>query len=157
MKGAMAEPLVSTKSPPNTAIMIRIGSNQNFLRTRRNSQNSRRNDNMVSFSELMLHRFGACLRRAAQDPIAVTSTIGPHPKRIFAKRPHEKADRQDRRIEQERQHDRTHDLRQEMPQALPNPVEPGKSGRPPDREGRKSEHNRQRPPTRLMRDMPERR
>src|SRR5215831_12020695 len=157
MKGAMAEPLVSTKRPPNAAIMIRIGSSQNFLRTRRNKQNSRRNDSMGPFSELVLHRFGTCLGRAACDPVGVTGMIGAHPKRILAERAHEEADRQDRRIEYESQHHWAHDLRQEMPQALPDPVEWPKGGRPPDRKRGKSERNRQRPPTRLVRGMPKRR
>ena len=44
MKGATADPLVSTSSPPNTSIMTRIGNSQYFLRTRWNVQNSLRNE-----------------------------------------------------------------------------------------------------------------
>src|SRR5437660_10957471 len=44
MNGATAEPFASTARPPNTTITINTGSSQNFLRSRRNSQNSARND-----------------------------------------------------------------------------------------------------------------
>jgi hypothetical protein len=46
MNGAIAEPLPSTTTPPNTAVNIKIGSSQNFLRTRMNSQSSARKDTM---------------------------------------------------------------------------------------------------------------
>jgi hypothetical protein len=42
MNGAIAEPLVSTTRPPNTTIMIMIGSSQNFFRTRMKRQISAR-------------------------------------------------------------------------------------------------------------------
>ncbi len=35
MNGATAEPSVNMTSPPNTTIMTKIGSIQNFLRTRK--------------------------------------------------------------------------------------------------------------------------
>ena len=46
MKGATAEPFDNTSSEPNSSIMMKIGSSQNFFRTRRNIQNSLRNESM---------------------------------------------------------------------------------------------------------------
>jgi hypothetical protein len=40
MNGAIAEPCVAISSAPNNAIVIIIGASQNFLRTRKNDQNS---------------------------------------------------------------------------------------------------------------------
>jgi len=81
MKGAIAEPLVSTKRPPNTIIMIRIGSNQYFLRTRKNIQNSFKNEAIVESSELLGHGFGGRTGRVAYQPVTVDIGIGLQPKR----------------------------------------------------------------------------
>jgi hypothetical protein len=43
MNGAIAEPCVATNAAPNNAIVIIIGASQNFLRLRRNDQNSKMN------------------------------------------------------------------------------------------------------------------
>src|SRR5665213_3510738 len=59
MKGAIAEPLVSTIRPPKTTIMIMIGNSQNFLRARMNAQSSTMMEPMnsvLSRSELVAHR-----------------------------------------------------------------------------------------------------
>ena len=48
MKGATAEPFDKTSSDPNSSIMMKIGSSQNFFRTRRNIQNSARNESISS-------------------------------------------------------------------------------------------------------------
>jgi len=40
MNGAIAEPWVANSSPPNKANVINIGASQNFLRIRKNDQNS---------------------------------------------------------------------------------------------------------------------
>jgi hypothetical protein len=47
MIGATAEPLETTKRPPNTAIMMKMGNSQYFLRIRRNNKNSRANDDIA--------------------------------------------------------------------------------------------------------------
>src|SRR6188768_2691224 len=52
MNGAIAEPLVSTTRPPNTTIMIRIGSSQNFFRTRMKRQSSDRKSITFPWSSL---------------------------------------------------------------------------------------------------------
>lgn len=44
MNGAIADPWLSTMSPPKAALMMKIGNSQNFLRTRMKSHNSPRND-----------------------------------------------------------------------------------------------------------------
>ena len=47
MKGAIAELWVSTIKPPKMTIIMRMGINQYFFRSRRNDQNSLRNDSMT--------------------------------------------------------------------------------------------------------------
>ncbi len=47
MNGATAEPSVNMTSPPNTTIMTKIGSIQNFLRTRMKVQSSPRKASMA--------------------------------------------------------------------------------------------------------------
>jgi hypothetical protein len=49
MKGATAEPFVSTISPPKRAITTNTGKSQYFLRMRRNPQNSCKKDSMIQF------------------------------------------------------------------------------------------------------------
>ena len=44
MNGATAVPCTSTKRPPSSAMIKKIGSSQNFLRARIKSQSSRRVD-----------------------------------------------------------------------------------------------------------------
>lgn len=46
MKGATAEPFDNTSSEPNSSIIMKIGNSQNFFRTRRNIQNSPRNESI---------------------------------------------------------------------------------------------------------------
>ena len=48
MNGATAEPWASTISSPNSAIMMKIGQSQNFLRTRKNAQSSLSIDMSIS-------------------------------------------------------------------------------------------------------------
>lgn len=50
MKGAIAEPWVRTTRPPNTAIITRIGSSQNFFRTFRKRQSSPKKDRVKLFA-----------------------------------------------------------------------------------------------------------
>ena len=47
MKGAIAEPFVSTIRPPKKSIIMKMGISQYFFLARRNNENSRRNDTMV--------------------------------------------------------------------------------------------------------------
>src|SRR6516164_11097830 len=58
MNGATAVPLVSTMRPPKNASTIKIGSNQNFLRVRRNAQNSRRNETIIKTQNWFLRVSG---------------------------------------------------------------------------------------------------
>jgi hypothetical protein len=44
MNGAITEPFDRTSSEPKIIIIIKTGKSQNFFRTRRNIQNSRRNE-----------------------------------------------------------------------------------------------------------------
>src|SRR5438132_1318457 len=100
MKGATAEPLVRTISPPKMAIIMNTGSNQNFFRTPRNAQNSRRKL-IIDVSELVLE----CLRRragrCADDPIALRCRLEFPPHWILASQPHQKADGTDAEVEQD--------------------------------------------------------
>src|SRR5262245_6504804 len=99
MNGAIAEPLVSTTRPPKTTIMIRIGSSQNFLRTRMKRQSSPTNSIIFSL-ELVLH----CIRRGpgrrAHDPVARSIRLAPEPQQILAHGAQHEAGRKHRAVEQ---------------------------------------------------------
>src|ERR1700736_1645090 len=101
MKGAIAEPLVSTTSPPNTTIMIRIGSSQNFFRARINRQSSATKSILRPLFEhdlcgkpvptfpdhaleLIFHRLGRGPRRLPHDPVAVRARLPLQPQQILA-------------------------------------------------------------------------
>src|SRR5215471_6421243 len=107
MNGAIAEPWVSTMSAPTTPMTIRTGSNQNFLRISRKVANSRSVDTATA-SELIFHRAGCWARRLAVDPIGPRRRVELKPQRIFAERPHDHADRDDRSHEHH-QHDHRRD------------------------------------------------
>src|ERR1700683_2519812 len=83
MKGATAEPFAKISRPPNSAMTIKTGSSQNFLRTRRNSQNSLRNES-IEYSELLLHGALCGFRSVTGDPVAVSGAIRLQPQRIVA-------------------------------------------------------------------------
>src|SRR6516225_7231857 len=100
MKGATAEPLVRTISPPNIAMMINTGSNQNFFRTLRNAKNSRRKL-IINASELVFERFRRRARRRADDPIALRRRLEFASHWILASQPHQEADGADAEIEQD--------------------------------------------------------
>src|SRR5664279_2706389 len=99
MNGAIAEPFVSTTSPPKITIMIRIGSSQNFFRTRINRQSSATKSIFVSLFrhdpfgkpalafpgralELVFHRLGQRSRWLPHDPIAVRVGLPLEPQNI---------------------------------------------------------------------------
>src|SRR6516164_3524825 len=100
MKGATAEPLVKTISPPKTAIMMNTGSSQNFFRTLRNAQNSRIKL-IMDTSELVLECFGRRARRCASDPIALRRRFEFASHWILANQPHQEADGADAEVEQD--------------------------------------------------------
>src|SRR5262245_64916056 len=97
MKGATAEPLVSTIRPPNITIMTKMGISQYFLRTRRNNENSRRNDSICS--KLVLHGFWRPERRSL-DPIARGVRVAAQSQRVLGQHSHQKRDRRHRGVEQ---------------------------------------------------------
>src|SRR4051812_32530852 len=103
MKGATAEPLVNTTSPPNTTIMIMIGSSQNFLRTRMKRQSSARKS-ITSLSELVLHCLRRRSRRLPRQPIAVATRLTPQAQQVPPHSPHDETGRQHRSVEHQ-----THD------------------------------------------------
>jgi hypothetical protein len=74
MNGAIAEPFARTSSEPKIIIIIKTGKSQNFFRTRRNIQNSRRNETM---SDL---RIDVSSARAGSGQLANDSTgpLGNH-------------------------------------------------------------------------------
>src|SRR5262245_34844682 len=96
MKGATAEPLVSTMRPPNSAIMTKMGISKYFLRTRRNNENSRRNDSICS--KLVLHGFRRPERRS-RDPIARSIGLAAQSQRVLAQHSHQKRNRRHRGVE----------------------------------------------------------
>src|SRR5665647_2707626 len=101
MNGAITEPLVSTTSPPNTTIMINIGSSQNFFRARINRQSSA-TKSITHPSELVFHRLGRRAGRLAHDPVAVGVGLPLQPQQVLAQRAHHEAGRPDRAEEQQR-------------------------------------------------------
>src|SRR5512139_1558569 len=91
MKGATAEPLVRTMSPPKIAMTMKTGSSQNFFRTRRKAQNSRKKP-AIDPSELILECFRCGAGRLAGDPIAFHRRLEFSPHRVLAREPHQEAD-----------------------------------------------------------------
>src|SRR5262249_42044571 len=100
MKGATAEPLVSTISPPKTAMTMKTGNSQNFFRTLRKAQTSRRKLT-INASKLVVECFGGRAGRFADDPIALRCRLEFSPHRVLAGEPHQEADRGDAAIEQD--------------------------------------------------------
>jgi hypothetical protein len=68
MNGAITDPWVATSKAPNNAIVTSMGASQNFLRTRRNSQNSVR-------KLLILHFFQNCRLILDTPPSGVSRLI----------------------------------------------------------------------------------
>src|SRR5262245_7989378 len=99
MKGATAEPLVRTISPPKMAIMMNTGSSQNFFRALRNAQNSLRKLT-IHASELVLECFRRRAGRRADDPIALRRRLEFAPHWILAGQPHYETDWTDAEVEQ---------------------------------------------------------
>src|SRR5258708_38219824 len=107
----MAEPFVSTIRPPKITIMIKIGSSQNFLRSRMKAQSSTRmepidrsfRDQNWSRSELVLHGLRRRSRRRAVDPVALGLGIEPQTQEILARGAHDEADRHDGHEKQQAQ------------------------------------------------------
>src|SRR5215475_8543708 len=89
MKGAIAEPLVSTMSPPRTSIMISEGTSQNFLRSRTKLKSSLMID-IPSLLELLRERLRRRPFGGARDPIRSAVLVPLKSQRIFAKEAHEK-------------------------------------------------------------------
>jgi hypothetical protein len=100
MKGATAEPLLKTITPPKIAIMMNTGSSQNFFRTLRNAQNSRRKL-IIDASELVLECFRRRARRRAEDPIAPRCRLEFASHRVLASQPHQEANGNDAEVEQD--------------------------------------------------------
>ena len=100
MKGAIAEPLVSTIRPPKMTIIMKMGISQYFFRARRNDQNSRRNDSMRL-------KIGSSWIRAVGpggdpvDPIARGIGITAQSQRVLAQHAHQQRNRRHRQVEQE--------------------------------------------------------
>src|SRR5436190_7691919 len=122
MNGATAEPWVSTSSPPNATIMMRIGSSQNFLRARMKRQSSARKS--IAFPlELILHGFGGGPRWAPVDPVAVRVGLPLEPQRVLSQDPPDEADGQHRAEEHQSHHDRIHYPMQQKCKLEPKPIE----------------------------------
>src|SRR5262245_631921 len=112
MKGATAEPWVSTTRAPNTAITSRSGSSQYFLRAPMNSQSSCRNS-IAAASKQMLHAVGRRSRRRTHDPVALTTPARIDAQRIFSAQAHDQRRRKHAEQENGPHHDRRHDMVQQ--------------------------------------------
>src|SRR5690348_5326839 len=108
MNGAIAEPLASTISPPSTTIISSTGISQNFLRTRRNAQISRKND-MFLFSELIVEAARRRARRVARHPVARSVGVEWCTHRRLPERAHDHSDRRNHQEKEDRHCDRAHD------------------------------------------------
>src|SRR5687767_14723226 len=111
MKGAIAEPLVSTMRPPRASIMISDGTSQNFLRARTKLTSSLMID-ISSLLELLCERLRRRPCRRARDPVGGVFLVPFQSQRIFAEEAHEKPRRQHRAEEYDRHDHRRHDLAQ---------------------------------------------
>src|SRR5260370_946730 len=109
MNGATTEPLVSTTSPPNTTIMIRIGNSQNFFLTRMNRQSSATKSISCPL-ELISHRLWRGTRRLSHDPVAVRARLPFEPQRVLPHHAHEQTGGQNRAVENQRHQHRVDHL-----------------------------------------------
>src|SRR5215471_4385070 len=119
MNGATAVPLVSTMRPPKNASTIKIGSNQNFLRVRRNAQNSRRNETIIKDSELVLESVRGRARRLARYPVRINIRLESQTQDVLARQTHDPTYRSDAKKEDERKHDGTDHFEQQESELRP--------------------------------------
>src|SRR6201999_1804619 len=98
MNGANTVPLVRITRPPNTTIMTRIGSSQNFLRTRIKRQSSARKSIQIPL-KLVAHALGRRTRRIADDPVAVAFRLALESQKFLARYAQNQADWPDRQKE----------------------------------------------------------
>src|SRR5262245_16268682 len=144
MKGATAEPLVSTISPPKMTIMTKIGASQYFFRTRRNEQNSRRKDSIGSI--LIPHRFRRRPRRRSVDPVARRIGVTTQSERVFAMHAHQQRNRRHCQVEQKSDHDRTDNPVEENTELYPGFIEGSERRRPHYRQSSENRCQDERPP-----------
>src|SRR5262245_21165936 len=104
MKGATAEPWVSTTKAPNTAITSRSGSSQYFLRAPINSHNSCRNSIAMS-SKQVLSAVGGGTGGRAHHPVAVAPPLRIDPQGVLSAHPHDQRGRQHAEHENGPHHD----------------------------------------------------
>src|SRR5215813_6396944 len=149
MKGATALPWVSTIRPPNTTIINSTGSNQYFLRTRKNRQNSSKNAIGAPpqpVLELVAHRLARRPGRLAHDPVTTGSRLAPQAQYVLAQQAHQHGQRRHHDEEDEAEHHRAHDPAQKISELCPQPVQGAKDARP--RQRRDEEHDRDAEPDR---------
>src|SRR5689334_7643397 len=144
MNGAIAEPCVNTISAPNSAIIVRIGRSQNFLRTRMKAHISATNESMIP-SELVFHGFGCRSRGYSDDPIARRLRVALAAQRVFLRGAQHEADRRHDDEEEHAQRKRAYHLREEQSQLRPQSVERRKQAGPKQR-GRDKERRAEEPP-----------
>src|SRR5689334_13347273 len=109
MKGATALPWASNNKPPKISSITKMGSSQNFFRTRRNAQNSFTNDDIWSppYSKalkLIRHSLGRRPRRTPLNPVTGSAGIQGQPQGIFTEQPEDQRCRRDYE-EKEQPHD----------------------------------------------------
>src|ERR1700755_774496 len=122
MKGATAEPLVRITRPPNTTIITRIGSSQNFLRTRMKRQSSA--SKSIQFpSKLIAHALRRRPPRIAHDPVTIAIRLAPEPQEFRAGYAQNQADWPDRQVENQPHDDRVDDVVQQQAEPEPDDIE----------------------------------
>ena len=85
MNGATAEPLVSTTSPPNTTIMMRIGHQPKFLANPHKAPKLGKKIHTAFLLELVFHGFGGGPGRTPFDPVAVGIGLAFEPQQVLAR------------------------------------------------------------------------
>src|SRR5258706_4169636 len=103
MKGATAEPWVSTTSPPRATMITTIGHSQYFFRARMKRKKSFTSDSIVAlpaFLELILHRVRP-RGRLARDPVTSRRGLAAQAQQVLAEKPEREPHRHDRHREHE--------------------------------------------------------
>jgi hypothetical protein len=121
----------------------KTGSSQNFFRTRRKAQNSRKKL-VIDPSELVLERFGRGAGRLTDDPIALSRRLELSPHRVLAGKPHQEAHRRNNGVEQNPKNEWADDEVQQQTEFCPQAIERRESTR--RSVGQHGEQRRQRKP-----------
>src|SRR5438552_5239512 len=120
MNGAITEPWVRMTRTPNSAIINRSGSSQNFFRSKRKPRKSLMND--IAASEWLLERVEVRRFLGPLDPITFRSAGSP-PHRIGSERAHHQARRNYPNDEYGAEEQRVRDLMKQDAKVAPSSID----------------------------------